>query len=195
MDASDRDVPDPEVPQTDKSDLDLSGRVSDLDSTLTALAELMARRRGGRLISCAETFTGGLLSRAMSAVDGAEEWFAGGIVVPRERERREVLGVSSSDPISEGSAVQMAIGVATLFRTGAAVAATGVGGPEPVGGRSPGTIVIGWVVDGQWGSDTLELPGTARETSLRAVRMALTSLSRAMTDVDDPRGGRVALQG
>lgn len=195
MDASDRDVPDPDGPQSDVVGRDPSERISDLDSTLTALAELMARRRGGRLISCAETFTGGLLSRALSAVDGAEEWFAGGIVVQRDRERRQVLGVSSSDPISEGCAVQMAIGAATLFGTGAAVAATGVGGPEPVGGRSPGTIVIGWVVDGRWGSSTLELPGTTREISLRTVRTALTALSRAMTDADDSHGGQVALQG
>lgn len=169
-----------------------TSRTGELNSTVAALADLMARRRGGRQISCAESFTGGLLAHALSAAEAADEWFVGGIVVHRQVLQREVLGVRSPDALSEGSAVQMALGAAKLFRTEAAVAAIGVGGPAPSDGRAPGTVLIGWVVDGRWGAITLDLPGTPDEIALRAVRTALTSLSRAMTEADDDPEDRLA---
>jgi nicotinamide-nucleotide amidase len=167
----------------------------DLDSTVVALAELMSRRRNGRWVACAETFTAGLLSRAMGAVDDAGEWFAGGVVVPDAARRRRVLGVRAPDEVSEGCAVQMALGALQLFGSAAAVAVTGVHGAHPVGAASPGTVVVGWVVDGQFGATTLTLPGTDKELALRAVRSALTSLSRALSEADDGGGRRADAPG
>lgn len=161
----------------------------DLDGTVVALAELMARRRNGRWISCAETFTGGLLSRSLSAVDDAPEWFAGGVVVPDVARRRQVLGVRAPDEISEGCAVQMALGAQQLFASTAAVAVTGVHGAHAIGAAPPGTVVVGWVVDGAFGATTMQMPGSSHQLALRAVRSALTSLSRALSEADDPAGG------
>lgn len=166
-----------------------------LDPTIVALAELMSRRRGHRTIACAESFTAGLLSQAMAAVEGSGEWFAGGVVTYGTAQKRSVLGVRSTSVVSEGCAVQMALGAAKLFATDAAVATTGVAGPGDQEGRPPGTVVIGWAVDGRWGATTLELPGRPQEVILRGVRTALTALSRAMTDADDPLGGQYAPRG
>lgn len=175
-------------------DASRSGRtapaVADLDSTVVALAELMSRRRGGRWIACAETATGGLLSTALFAVRDSSDWFAGGVVVPDDEHRRRVLDVRAPDEVSEGCAVQMALGTRRLFAADAAVALTGAHDSEPVGPAAPGTIVVGWVVDGRFGATTLQLPGAGEELALRAVRTALTSLSRAMTDADDGGVGR-----
>jgi PncC family amidohydrolase len=180
-------------------DVSPSGRTvptgADLDSTVVALAELMSRRRGGRWIACAETATGGLLSRALCAVEDSADWFAGGIVVPERDRRRRVLGVRAPDEVSEGSAVQMALGAQRLLGADAAVALTGTQGADPEGHAAPGTVVVGWVVDGRFGATTLQLPGAGQELALRAVRTALTSLSRAMTDADDGGGGRVERPG
>lgn len=172
-------------------DASRSGRTvpaaADLDSTVVALAELMSRRRGGRWIACAEAVTGGLLSRAMCAVEDAGDWFAGGVVVPDHQHRRRVLGVRAPDEVSEGCAVQMALGAHRLFGADAAVALTGTHDDAPVGGAPPGTVIVGWVVGDLFGAATLQLPGAGEELALRAVRTALTSLSRAMTDADDAR--------
>lgn len=160
-----------------------------LDPTIVALAELMARRRNGRSIACAESFTAGLLCQAMAAVEGSGEWFAGGAVTYMTEAKRSVLKVRAGSVVSEGCAVQMALGAARLFGTDAAVATTGVAGPEPQEGREPGTVVVGWVVDGVFGATTTELSGDPQQVILRGVRTALTAISRAMTDADDPRSG------
>lgn len=157
-----------------------------IDTTALALAELMARRRGGRLVACAESFTAGLLCQTMAAVEGSGDWFAGGVVAYRTEQKRSVLGVCATRAISEGCAVQMALGAAKLFGTTAAVATTGVAGPTEQEGHEPGTIIIGWVVDGEYGTTSLSLPGRPEEIIQRGVRTALTALSRAMTDADDP---------
>jgi nicotinamide-nucleotide amidase len=159
----------------------------DLDSTVLALAELMARRRNGRSIACAETFTGGLLVRSLSTVEPASGWFAGGIVVPDDHRGRRILGVRAPDAVSEGCAVQMSLGVQRLLSADAAVAVVGVDRGQRLGDPGPGIVVVGWVVDRTFGATTLELPGAGQELALRAVRTALTSLSRAMTDADDAR--------
>lgn len=152
-----------------------------LDDSVAALAELMARRRGGRTIACAESFTAGLLSQALASVEGSGEWFAGGVVTYTTESKRSVLGVRAVSVVSEGCAVQMALGAARLFGTDAAVATTGVAGPSGQDGRAPGTVIVGWCVDGEHGAHTVELPGPPEQVIHRGVRAALTSLSGALT--------------
>lgn len=152
-----------------------------LDDSVAALAELMARRRSGRSIACAESFTAGLLSQALASVEGSGDWFAGGVVTYTVASKRSVLGVRAASVVSEGCAVQMALGAARLFGTHAAVATTGVAGPGDQDGRPPGTVIIGWSVDGAHGAHTLELPGGAEQVIHRGVRAALTALSGALT--------------
>lgn len=170
-------------------DGDTGPGTGDLDSTVLALAELMARRRNGRSIASAESFTGGLLIRSLSAAESASEWFAGGIVAPDDHRRRRVLGVRAPDAVSEGCAVQMALGAQRLLCVDAAVAVAGVDRDQRLDDPEPGIVVVGWVVDQTFGATKLELPGAYQELALRAVRTALTSLSRAMTDADDGGGG------
>jgi PncC family amidohydrolase len=156
-----------------------------LDDSVAALAELMSRRRGGRTVACAESFTAGLLSQALASVEGSGEWFAGGVVTYTTASKRSVLGVRAGSVVSEGCAVQMALGAARLFGTDAAVATTGVAGPSEQDGRAPGTVVIGWCVDGVHGAQLLELPGSPEQVIHRGVRAALTSLSGALTHALD----------
>ncbi len=164
---------------------EVEGAPARLDDSVAALAELMSRRRGGRSIACAESFTAGLLSQALASVDGSGEWFAGGVVTYTTASKRSVLGVRAASVVSEGCAVQMALGAARLFGTDAAVATTGVAGPADQDGRPPGTVVIGWCVDGVHGARSLELPGGPEQVIHRGVRAALTSMSGALTDALD----------
>ena len=177
-------IDDPDRPASDPTE-----EAARLDDSVAALAELMSRRRGGRSIACAESFTAGLLSQAMASVEGSGDWFAGGIVTYTTASKRSVLGVRAASVVSEGCAVQMALGAARLFGTDAAVATTGAAGPSGQEGRSPGTVVIGWCVDGVHGARTMELPGPPEQVVHRGVRAALTSLSGALTDALDEDPG------
>lgn len=152
-------------------------------SSLSTLAELMAMRRGERTIAVAESFTSGLLAQAIAAVEHSSEWFCGGIVCYQERSKREVLGVEAPSVVEEDAAEQMALGVRQLFGADAAVATTGVAGPSTQDNRPPGTVVIGWSVGAEVGSETLRFPGEPEQVMQRGVRAALTRLTWALTEV------------
>jgi nicotinamide-nucleotide amidase len=158
-----------------------------LDETSVALAELMAQRRGDRRIACAESFTAGLLCQTLAAVEGAGSWFSGGVVTYRPEQKRSLLGVRAASVVSEQAATEMAVGATQLFGTAAAVATTGVAGPGVSDGEPPGTVVIGWCVDGVVGATTLHLPGRPGEVVLRGTRAALGALARALGDAE-PHG-------
>ena len=56
--------------------------------------------------------------------------------------KHRVLGVRPGPVISRQAAIDMARGAARLLDADLAVAVTGVGGPDPQEGQSPGTVWI-----------------------------------------------------
>lgn len=113
------------------------------------LAERVASeaRRRGLLVGVAESLTGGLLASRLAAAPAAADWFRGAIVAYSGHVKRALLGVPPGPVVSRPAVVAMARGVAQLLGTQVSVAVTGVGGPEPQDGQSPGTVWIG-VCDG-----------------------------------------------
>lgn len=105
-------------------------------------------RLDGRTVCTVESCTAGRVAALLAAGDGASEWFSGGIVAYRERTKREVLGVTADSVYCEEAASQMAVAGARELQVDAAVATTGVAGPDPVEGVPPGTVFIATVVDG-----------------------------------------------
>ena len=155
------------------------------DPTLTTLAELMSRRLDGRTVACAESFTAGLLCQSLATVEGSGEWFRGGIVTYQAQVKHDVLGVRPGPVVEEDAAIDMAVGTARLLGSDAAVATTGVAGPTIQDGRPPGVVVIGWVVDGRTGAETMQFGGEPVEIIHRGVRAALARLSAALVDAVD----------
>lgn len=107
-----------------------------------ALADEIAERlrAAGWSVATAESLTGGAIATTLAAAPDAGEWFLGSVVAYAERVKRELLGVTADDVVSDDAARQLAAGVAHLCGADAAVAVTGVGGPEPSDGAPAGTV-------------------------------------------------------
>jgi nicotinamide-nucleotide amidase len=113
--------------------VDVAGKISELATD------------AGIRVAAAESLTGGQVCTALGAAPGASEWFAGGVVAYTIETKSLVLGVPEGiDPCSAECARTMAAGVRDVLEVDAAVATTGVGGPDPQDGHAPGTVFIGW---------------------------------------------------
>lgn len=145
----------------------------------------LAQRRDLR-IAVVESLTAGGLAHAVGAGERASEWFAGAIVAYMRDVKEILLGVTAgTDPCSAECAEQLASGGRELFGADVCVATTGVGGPDPEGGHPPGTVYLGWAVEGQQGHALLEAGGCPEDVIAAAVSDAVDLLVQC--------GRRVAL--
>jgi nicotinamide-nucleotide amidase len=117
-------------------------------------------KHGGHTLAVAESLTGGLLASAFARASGSSEWFRGGIVAYCRAVKHSVLGVPSGPVVSERAAVAMARGAGRLLEADVAVAVTGVGGPDPQDGESPGTVWAATWPDQLGGAVLLRLSGS-----------------------------------
>lgn len=155
-----------------------------VDPALVVLAQLVGERRRGRHLATAESFTAGLLSQSLAAAPGSSEFFRGGLVAYQTPVKWRVLGVDEGPVVTEAAAAQMATGVAHLLDADAAVATSGVAGPTEQEGRPPGTVVVGWYVDGHAAAETLFVRGGADQVILDGARAALTRLAAVLVQAD-----------
>ena len=137
-------------------------------------------RRAGLRVGVAESLTCGQLGAALGAGPDASDWFAGGVIAYATSVKREVLGVGPGPVVSARCAREMARGAARLLGVDAAVATTGVGGPEPEEGRPPGTVYVATVVHGVEDDELLELGGDPDEVLSETVRRSLELLERGL---------------
>jgi nicotinamide-nucleotide amidase len=110
-------------------------------------AVLRLLRGQGLTLACAESLTGGSVSARLTSVPGASASFVGAIVAYSERAKRDLLGVSQTTidgpgVVSEACAREMAAGVRRVLEADIGLSLTGVAGPEPHGGKEPGTVWI-----------------------------------------------------
>jgi nicotinamide-nucleotide amidase len=159
---------------------DISACSVTVDPAAARLAASIATRLGTRRVACAESFTAGLIGQALAAAPGASEWFDGSILTYRTERKRSILGVTAASIFSNLCALQMATGAAELFDSQVALATTGVAGPDPQDGLPPGTVVVAWLVDGEHGTRTLQLPGDPEQVVAAGVRTALAELDDAL---------------
>lgn len=142
------------------------------------IARALVRRK--QTAAAAESLTGGSISAALSAIEGASDWFLGGVVAYAEDVKYDLLGVERGPVINAKSALQMAEGVARLLSADYAVATTGVGGPGPQEGRPQGTVYI--AVATPTDSDVREyrFEGDPGEVVAQATQQALDDLAAAV---------------
>jgi nicotinamide-nucleotide amidase len=108
---------------------------------------LDAARTRGVSIAVAESLTGGLVCAQLVAVPGASLVFRGGVVAYATEVKSTVLDVDPhlldvSGPVSSEVALAMASGVRARLGSSLGIATTGVAGPDPHGGRAPGTAFV-----------------------------------------------------
>lgn len=103
-------------------------------------------------VSTAESCTGGLVAAALVNVAGISNWFEEGYVTYSNTAKQKLLGVDKDTleqfgAVSEQTTRQMAIGAAKAAGCQAAVATTGIAGPDGGTDEKPvGLVYIGAVV-------------------------------------------------
>lgn len=144
------------------------------------LADRIGARLGGRRLGCAESFTAGQLAQAFAAAEGSGDWFRGGVVAYRREVKHSVLGVPPGPLVTPETAVAMARGVAQLLDVEVAVASTGAAGPDGLDGAPPGTVVIGWIIDGATGAEVRHLDGDPATVCAHGTTLALALMDQAL---------------
>jgi nicotinamide-nucleotide amidase len=142
------------------------------------IAKALVRRK--QTAAAAESLTGGNISAALSAIEGASDWFLGGVVAYAEDVKYDLLGVERGPVINGKSARQMAEGVARLLSADYAVATTGVGGPGPQEGLPQGTVYIAVATPTDSGVREYRFDGDPGEVVAQATQQALDDLGAAV---------------
>jgi nicotinamide-nucleotide amidase len=156
------------------------------DCDLAALVLQEARSRAARL-AVAESCTGGLLGARLTDIPGSSDVFVGGVIAYDNAVKVEVLGVphallAEHGAVSEPVARAMAEGAVRRFGVSAAVAVTGVAGPDGGTPEKPvGTVWIACALDGIVETRRSLFPGTRQEIRARAAQAGLLLLYRRLT--------------
>ncbi|SDY01393.1 nicotinamide-nucleotide amidase [Amycolatopsis xylanica] len=112
-------------------------------------AEVIARLvERGETVATAESLTAGLVCAALTDVPGSSRAVRGGLIVYATELKAELAGVDR-DLLAEHGAVhpevaaQLAGGARLRCRAVWGLGLTGVAGPDPQDGVSPGTVYVG----------------------------------------------------
>lgn len=133
----------------------------------------------------AESLTGGLVAAALTAVPGVSSTFRGAVVAYATPLKAQLLGVDAGlldarGPVDPDVALAMARGVSERLAATWGLATTGVAGPDPQDGVSPGTVFVAVAGPTQEQVRRHDLPGgreAVRSATVRAVlELALATL-------------------
>ncbi len=159
----------------------------ELDELAAQVGE--ALRAGKRLLTVAESCTGGWIATTITAVPGSSEWFERGFVTYSNVAKTELLGVPATTLAAHGAVspqtvVAMAEGALARSRAGVAVAVSGIAGPAGGSSAKPvGTVWLAWAVAGRPTLSRRYLFAGDREAVRRqAVVAALQGLVKLLHD-------------
>jgi len=125
-----------------------------LDPDLKALATGVAQRllASGRQLVTAESCTGGWIAKVCTDLPGSSRWFRGGAVAYSNELKVVLLGVRPETLVAEGAVSEpvvreMALGALERLGGDAAVAVSGIAGPDGgAPGKPVGTVWLAWAV-------------------------------------------------
>ena len=115
-----------------------------------SLSAKVLKALAGKKLATAESLTGGGIGAAITSVSGASAVFAGGIISYTNEVKHRVLGVpveilDTCGAVSAPVAKAMAQGAVRVIGADAAVAVTGLAGPDgDEFGNPVGTVFIGY---------------------------------------------------
>jgi nicotinamide-nucleotide amidase len=150
------------------------------------IAEILAElRQRGETVATAESLTAGLVCAALTGVSGSSDVVRGGLVVYATELKTRLAGVSPELLAKHGAvhpdvAGELAVGARAACRASWGIGLTGVAGPDPQDGVSPGRVYA--AVSGPTGVmvHTFDLAGDRHAVRAAAVRAALDLLQDAV---------------
>ncbi len=151
-----------------------------------AAVVLRALEGQGAKLAVAESCTGGLLGARLTAVPGSSRVFVGGVTANANEAKLRLLGgsaeaIAEQGAVSEEVARQMARGVAGALDAQAAIAVTGIAGPDGGTPSKPvGTVWIAVLWRDQVRTFTHAFPGDREDVRGRAAQWALNYLRRVV---------------
>lgn len=151
-----------------------------LRKDIEALGRALVAR--GWMCGTAESCTGGLAGAACTAVPGASQWFAGGVMAYANAVKVGVLGVEERvleehGAVSDAVVREMAVGLCGTLGVQASVSISGVAGPAGGTPLKPvGTVWLGFCVNAVADAELLQLSGNREEIRAQAVACALRGL-------------------
>ncbi|CAM05063.1 nicotinamide-nucleotide amidase [Saccharopolyspora erythraea NRRL 2338] len=139
---------------------------------------LDALRTRGETVATAESLTAGILSAALTDVPGASDVVRGGMVVYATDLKASLLGVDrvvleEHGAVCPAVAEMLAVGVRTRCGADWGIGLTGVAGPDPQDGVSPGTVHLGFAGPSGATVRSVHLGGDRHAVRAAAVRVAL----------------------
>ncbi len=151
------------------------------DDCLEKVIGRYLRERGWRL-AIAESCTGGLVSRKITAVPGASDYLDRALITYSNRAKTEVLGVPEEllrdyGAVSEQVAMAMAKGALNSAEVEVSVSITGIAGPTGGTSEKPvGTVFIACVTPTQKIVEKYSFGGTREQIQESATQAALVML-------------------
>lgn len=138
-------------------------------------------KKQNKTIAVAESFTGGLFSKELTAFPGASTVYSGGVNCYTYEAKMKLLGIEQSLLISDGAvsescAGKMAESMQKLLDADVGISFTGVAGPEKSEDKEVGTVFIGIAYAGTTEVLSLNLSGNREMIQIRAIKAAANYL-------------------
>ncbi len=154
------------------------------DPEILQLCTELARalKASGRMMTTAESCTGGLIAACCTSLSGSSDWFERGFVTYSNGAKTEQIGVPAAlteahGAVSEPVARAMALGALAHSRAQASVAVTGVAGPSGGSADKPvGLVWFGWAIGEQAWTESRRFDGDRDAVRAATVRHGLQGL-------------------
>lgn len=141
-------------------------------------------------VTTAESCTGGLVAARLVDVPGVSEVFKQGFITYSNKAKRKLLNVKKTTlkefgAVSEKTAREMAKGAILASGADAAIATTGIAGPDGGTEEKPvGLVYIGVSVRGQMYVEEYHFEGDRSEVRESTVQAALALLKKGLEETD-----------
>ena len=153
-----------------------------LDNLVQNIVQLSCEN--GQTIATAESCTGGLLSKRLTDIPGASDYYLGGVCSYSNSVKERVLGVKKETldtvgAVSPETAEQMAVGVANALGSDIGVGITGIAGPG--GGtedKPTGLVYISVWYDGKFFTRKMQSSLGRDRVRMQAASTALDLIRR-----------------
>lgn len=155
--------------------------MSDTRRQAKLFAQMLLKQKA--MFACAESCTGGLLSKYCTDLEGSSRWFERGYITYSNEAKREMLGVEAKllelhGAVSEQVARNMVDGVVQNSHANIAVAVTGIAGPGGGSIEKPvGTVFFGFAVFDRRITERMQFNGDREAVREQSVAHVFTRLN------------------